>query len=461
MRLLTLLLALCLSLTACSESRFFADEAFRSALVGYQVRDVLTGEVVCELNADKSLTPASITKLITTATAIELLGDDFRFATLIATDGELMPNGVLNGNLFIIGGGDPTLGSAYYGAKDFLSTWADSIAAKGIRCVRGAVVVDVSIFDNEPIPTKWSWEDMGNYYAAGVYALSAYDNTIKLNLATGAVGSTPKVSSVVPEVDGLCVDNRLICKDISFDSAYFYGAPMHNVRVMYGAVPAHRTCFTVKGDLPNPPQYVLSTFVKELQRRGISISGGSKIVSYPCAYTEVLFKYYSPSLVDIIRTINYRSNNLFAEHLMKYLSHQPNRSATLQASLHSVRTYWEGKGIDFSSAMLYDGSGLSLANACSPALVVDLLTAMLKSEHRDAFLHSLPVAGKSGTVASFLKGRGHNCEVRVKSGSCSGVQCYAGYIDERYAFAIMVNNFSCSRAMVKAECEQLVERFCK
>ena len=144
-----------------------------------------------------SFTPASVTKLITTATALEILGKDFTFKTYIEYDGELT-NGVLNGNLYIRGGGDPTLGSYKMGDPRFMLSWAKIIKNAGIKEIRGAVIADVSLYDQEGVSPKWLWEDIANYYAPAIFALSIFDNTCRVTLRSGAEGSIPEIISHKP-----------------------------------------------------------------------------------------------------------------------------------------------------------------------------------------------------------------------------------------------------------------------
>lgn len=152
-------------------------------ILSLYVTDAETGKVVVNENGDMCLTPASITKLISTATALEILGPDFTFKTTLAYDGKIT-NGVLNGNIYIIGGGDPTLGSTYLKNTAFLPKWTAEVKKLGIHTINGSIVADASIFERMPIPPGWLWEDLGNYYAAGTFGLSVYDNTLSVTMQT-------------------------------------------------------------------------------------------------------------------------------------------------------------------------------------------------------------------------------------------------------------------------------------
>lgn len=441
-----------------TQGLFFQQAGFESASIGYVVCDIESGEVICEKNASLSLTPASITKVITTATALEMLGGDFRFETRIEYDGEITSAGVLNGNLYIKGGGDPTLGSYRIGDPKFLDRWIEIIRSKGIRHITGSIIADASLYDTEGFSPKWIWEDIGNYYAAGVYALSVFDNTCRVTLASGKEGTTPQVLKIDPQIDDFKLENYLIAKNIRSDSAYFYGAPFDNVRYLYGAVPLNKERFIIKGDIPNPPLFVATELSKKLKLKGIVVDNAPFVIfSTTTKPRKVLYVNYSRKLTEIVKEINHRSNNLYAEHLLKYLALKSVEQATLNRAIYIVENHWRKQGLSTDGLFLFDGSGLSPKNAISPMFFVKLLCLMTKSSEFENFYTSLPIAGKSGTVSSFLLGSSLAGNIRLKSGSFGQVQCYVGYLSKKYAFAVMVNNFSCSRKTVLREIEYFLE----
>lgn len=445
--------------TTFSQGLFFQQTGFESASIGYVVCEIESGKIVCERNASLSLIPASTTKIITTATALDMLGGDFRFETKLEYDGEISSTGVLNGNLYIKGGGDPTLGSYRIGDPKFLDRWVEVIRSKGIRHITGSIIADASLYDTEGFSPKWIWEDIGNYYAAGVYALSAFDNTCRVTLASGKEGSIPQILKIEPKIDDFKLENHLTVKNIRSDSAYFYGAPFDNVRYLYGAVPVNKECFIIKGDIPNPPLFVATELSKKLISRGIVVDK-IPFVNFSTTTTsrKVLYINYSRKLTEIVKEINHRSNNLYAEHLLKYLALKSAKQATLNRAIYTVENYWRRQGLSTDGLFLFDGSGLSPKNAISPIFFAKLLCLMTKSSEFDNFYASLPIAGKSGTVASFLLGSSlNNGDVRLKSGSFGQVQCYVGYLSKKYAFAVMINNFYCPRKTVLREIEYFLE----
>lgn len=426
--------------------KFIENDLLRNANVSLLVRDLNSGETLSEFHSCRSVVPASTMKLITTATAFELLGEDFRFETKLQIENEVDENGVLNGNLYIYGGGDPTLGSEFIGNRDFLNQWVRAVKQAGIKKINGSIVADASIFDDEGINPKWLWEDIGNYYASGVYGISYMDNTVRVHFYSGEIGSTPAITKTVPEVPGLTFENNLRSTIIRSDSAYFYGAPRSNIRTIYGEIPANRSNFVSKTDLPKPGLLLALHFHELLVKNGIAVSYPPNEDFRGHKERKTIYTHYSPSLGRIAKEINFTSNNHYAEHLFRYLGLHYSSVATSGASANVVRDYWRSKELPVEQLFIYDGSGLSRSNAVSAEFFVQMLHYMRKqSPNGKAFYDSLPVAGESGTIAWILKNTSLQGNVRMKSGSLSYVRAYAGYIDfegRSYAFAVLTNNYN-------------------
>ena len=174
-------------------------------------------------------------KTVATATALEILGEDYRYPTTLEYDG-ILENGTLEGNLYIKGSGDPSLGSSHFapGQNKFLSTWIAALQKAGIKHITGSVISDESIFDTEGVSIKWLREDMGNYYAPGSYGISIFDNMYKLSLQTGAAGTRPVLKGTEPDIPFIRFKNYLKAAPVSSDSAYIIGAPLDDVRYLYG-----------------------------------------------------------------------------------------------------------------------------------------------------------------------------------------------------------------------------------
>lgn len=438
-------------------------KSLRQATVSLVITDLATKQPILQYDAHKSATPASITKLITTATALEILGADFKFATTIAYDG-VIEDGVLVGNLYVIGSGDPSLGSKFFPDRvNFLSDWVSQLKSFGIKRITGNIIADASCYDQEPIPVRWTWEDIGNYYAAGVFGLSCFDNTTYITLRSGAVGSTPEILGVTPSVANLKLYNQLVASSIDFDSAYVYGMPYDNQRWLRGAIPANRPSFVLKGDIPNPPKTLVEFFTRTLIENGIAVMGvpTDEWDKKQEKVRKNLFVYESPSLSELCRVTNVYSHNNFAEHIFKRLALQNVSVATNGEAIQVIKSFWKTQGVDATTYSLNDGSGLSRMNAFSANFLDDILGVMFNSSQFPAYLNSLPIAGEEGTVKSFLRDVPSQVKVYAKSGSMAGVQTYAGYIlkgNKNYSFCVMVNNYSGSRAALRKEIEKWLQK---
>ncbi|MDD4225527.1 MAG: D-alanyl-D-alanine carboxypeptidase/D-alanyl-D-alanine-endopeptidase [Mariniphaga sp.] len=422
---------------------------FAHAQAGIQIVDVETGEEVYGRNSEQLFIPASVMKLVTSAVALEMLGAEYRFLTRLGYSGKIV-RGVLSGDLLIIGGGDPALGSEYfndpYFVPHFLETWAKQIKALGINRVEGNLVLDGTWYDQEKIPPTWVWEDMGNYYGAGTSALTVYDNLFRIHFRSPAKPGMPtEIVSVQPEVEGLSFVNEVVSSDQNRDLAWVFGSPFDGARVIRGSIPKNRRLFTIKASNPYPEKILAEDFLQFLAREGIFISG--EIVCQP-VHQEV-FKQVclteSPPLSELIQVVNHKSVNLFAEHLVKQVAAEKKGIGSRQEGLTLITEFWKSKGLDVQRLFMEDGSGLSHFNAVSPAFLCSLLGYMEHSSVYTSFYESMPLAG-SETLHVFRPANFPGKVIRAKSGSMTRVRSYAGYIQsgkgKKYTFAVMVNHFS-------------------
>ncbi len=436
--------------------QFVRSENLKHAGIGIKVIDLSTGKTICSHNENLALVPASTLKLVTTATALELLGEKYTYQTRLEYEGNINSRGELSGNLYIAGSGDPTLGSEYTGEdkEAFLKIWLASIQKSGIRSISGNVIALDNLFGYEGISPQWTWEDIGNYYASGTYGISIFDNTYRLYLKSGSTGSQPVILRTEPTIPGLTVENHLKAASNNLDSAYIYGIPFSYERRIYGTIPQNRTSFIIKGDIPDPGLFLASYITDFLIKNGINVNGKPttyRIFPQKPEKTTTLTTFLSVPLTDIIRIINTKSNNHYAEHIFQTL---------IQVKKQSINDHWKNKGLDTEGLFMQDGCGLSPANAVSAGFLTDLLFYMnKKSKYGKAFYYSLPLAGKEGTVTSFLKETPLEGKARVKSGSIRNVQSYAGYIekgDKQYAFSIIVNHYTGKRTVLKTQIEELL-----
>jgi D-alanyl-D-alanine carboxypeptidase/D-alanyl-D-alanine-endopeptidase (penicillin-binding protein 4) len=428
--------------------------------IGVAISDIKTGEMLFKSEPQLSLAPASILKIVTTATTLEVFGPDFRFQTKLLYSG-IIRNDTLFGDLQVIGGGDPTLGSNYFpDIREFLDEWVKAVQSKNIRTVKGNLIADASIYESQMIPNTWIWEDIGNYYGAGASGLSVFDNLYEIHLSSENVSERPtKILRINPEIPNLDLQNEVLSSDLNSDQAYVFGSPMESKRVIRGTIPKGKIDFIVKASVPNPPSLLVDEFRKKLKTAGISISGETKFEK--AGYSgNLLLETQSQPLRDIIRVTNHESVNLFAEHFLKHLAFQKTGIGTTKGGCQFITEFWKEKGLDMSGFFMNDGSGLSRFNAVTASQMVAILNYMkTKSAFSADYDQSLPTAG-DGTLSRFSQKDFPNHCLRAKSGSMTRVRCVAGYLStisgRQLSFAVMLNNFSCSPTEATKKIEKLL-----
>ncbi len=431
------------------------------ASFGFAVCDVQTGEQIFKSEPQLSLVPASILKVVTTATALEVFGPDFRFQTALLYSGTIRHD-TLFGDLQIKGGGDPTLGSKYFPASgNFLDDWKGVLARKGIKIISGNLNLDAGIYEKYSIPNTWIWEDVGNYYGAGASGISYRDNLYEIHLSSGKEeGSATKIERTVPEIPGLDLRNEVLSSNFNADQAYVFGSPMENRRVIRGTIPKNQADFIVKASVPDPAALLAHEFRKKLQANGISISGETVFDVGKTGIWNQLAINQSPPLSEIIRITNHESVNLFAEHLLKHLAFQKTGLGSTNEGCKTIIAFWKDKGLDMNGFFMNDGSGLSRFNCITASQMVGILNYMkIRSNYSDVFYKSLPTTG-NGTLTLFSSVKFPNNCLHAKSGSMTRVRCYAGYLTtvtgRQLSFTIMLNNFSCSQSELTGKIEELL-----
>ena len=451
--------------------QFLSSPYLNGASVSIMIKDIDSGLVVYSFDAEREVIPASVMKTVTTAAALEILGENFRYETAIMYDGKIKGD-ILDGNLYIRGSGDPTLGSRYINlSKDkIIREWINTIKNAGISTIAGAIIADESIFDTEGISMKWMREDIGSYYGQGSYGLNIFDNSYTLFLNSGEPGSKPEIEKTEPEQPSTVFHNYLTSTKTLKDSTYIVGFPYSTEHYLYGIVPANSFGYKLKGDIPDPALFLAQYLTQLLKDENITINGDPscyRLLSQKGKWEKseriLLTTTFSPPLKDIVRITNHESNNLYADALLKTIGLQYRSEEVVSSfgkGIQIINKHWEEKGLKTSSLWMFDGSGLASTDKITAGFLCELLTYMAtKSKSSTAFIESIPRPGMDGTVANMLRGSELQGKARLKSGSMSRVRSYAGYVtknNKRYAVAIIVNNFSCNQSQIKNDIEQLL-----
>lgn len=436
-----------------------SDPALSEATIGICARSG-DGKTLVDVGSDNMILPASNMKLISTGTALHRLGPGHQYITKIAYDGQI-ENGVLKGNLWIVGGGDPTTGS-----KDSIATpteqlfaqWVRLISDEGIKRIEGNVIGDGRYFDGMPEHPSWQWSDIGTYYGSGPTGLMFYENMQSFRASAGKnVGDPVNIVPSFPEAPWM--EFRYNCttgKAGSGDQLYMYASDLSPVAEIRGTFGVDRAGKRLDCTNKFPEFTLASYFADYLKSKGISSGGaadfrlcsGTKVVT--AEEITTLGSTLSPSLERIIFETNHQSNNLYAETLAKTLGKTLTGSACYDSTYVAIEAVLKELGVDTSYGIkMADGSGLSRKNYVSPDFFCRFLTAMMSSPHFEDYIHTLPSPGSNGTLSANMKGSPAETKARikVKSGSMEGVRCYSGYIipkdgcqDETIVFSIMVNN---------------------
>ena len=408
------------------------------------VQNLTTGEVIDSYRADHVVPPASVMKLLTTGAALETLGPGFRFPTILEYSGAI-ENGVLQGDLYIRGGCDPSLG--WKGRTGFLDRWVKAIQGAGIKRIEGAVIADMTMLDGEAQNPGWLCEDAGNYYAPGIFALNYYGNTMNIVLQSGEPGSTAKVVKTEPAVEDVYFINHVRCDKISYDGAFVSGLPYSRERYLTGAVPSNLGTFGVKGDLPNPGLLLARHLTAKLREAGIRVKRDANYLADYNPLTPArneLYIHYSEPLSEIIKETNINSNNLYAEAIFRYLGTRYTLPGSIHNSQDLLRDYWRRRGVAIQNAIIKDGCGLAPQDAVSAKTFVQLLIIMSRSDNKDAWMASLPVSGQTGTLKTLCPGTELEGRIHAKSGTIAGTKNFAGYINmpngDTWVFAILINS---------------------
>lgn len=447
---------------------FLSSADLKHAGVSITILDALSGEELLAHNPELSLSPASVQKLITTSAALEILGSDYLFKTVLAYTGEIQENGLLDGSVVILGGGDPALQSEYFREwypAHLTDYWAGMIQEAGITGIRGSVLADAAIYDSQAIPNGWSWDDVGNYYGAGVFGLTYRDNLQRITFDLDKKAGRPaNLLRVVPEIPYINYNNEVVSSDDQGDNSYVYGGAYSLERWIRGSLPADRKEFTIKASIPDPPYLLSELLHRELETRGITIQGFPTSLRTPeerlVPQRTGLDTIFSPPLYEIVRLTNFESINLFAEHLVKEIGLHTRGDSRFETGLEVIADHWSA----FSSEGVYltDGSGLSRSNALTSRFLAEVLQYMLTaSPEKETFRASLPLAGETGTMGYYFKESPLRERLQAKSGSMGRIRSFAGTFttqtNRELVFVIITNNFTCKSMEMVRQMEVFLE----
>ncbi|MBK8806107.1 MAG: D-alanyl-D-alanine carboxypeptidase/D-alanyl-D-alanine-endopeptidase [Bacteroidales bacterium] len=435
-----------------------------NASVGISIKKIKNDSVIYDYNGNKNLIPASVLKLVTAYCILEQKGADYTFKTSLQHTG-IIKQDTLWGNLIIKGGNDMSLGSRYfYTSTDIV--FKNIIGYLGFKVIMGDIIVDISRFDNEYVHPTWTWQDLGNYYGCGVYGLSFLDNSFEIKFnANGKLNEPAQINSINPSLIDISIDND-VCVGLqgSGDNAYLYGYYNSKTYQAKGSLAKRAELYTLKGSLPNPPLLFAEMFRNYITSNGYFVKGKALVSNDKIADTVFNLGFISsPPLKELIKNMNEKSNNMFAEHFFKEFSADILTQGSFDKSATFVKQFLTQKVKNSEQINVVDGSGLSRFNTISAEVLTSILVNIANGKNYRVFKESLAVSGKTGTLSSFGVNSALNGAIYAKTGSMTRVRSLAGYIKAKsgseYAFSIIINNFNSSHADIRKWTEDFLLQF--
>jgi D-alanyl-D-alanine carboxypeptidase/D-alanyl-D-alanine-endopeptidase (penicillin-binding protein 4) len=449
-----------------------SDPSFPQAFWGIKIQELRTGRTLYERNADGLVMPASNMKLVSTATVLQSLDLDFRPKTWLYAAGEIVGD-VLEGDLVLVGGGDPSLGGRFAEADPLQESgdpWvamrdlARGVVEKGIVRITGDIIAVDDFFAEEPLGYGWAWDGLSSGYSAPIGALTWNENVVRIFAEPGAEPGDPATVHVEPDVGALVVEADVRTVGPLSRSRVRAGRdPWSDVLVISGSVAAGGRRWRGQVSAPDPTRFAALGFRVALEEAGIVVGGevidqddlpeAQKPVRIepdyglvPAEGVELLMEYEGPRLAELVWLTNKISQNLYAETLLRLPPAVEGGVGSVSAGVSNAESVLLRMGIPASHYVMRDASGLSRYNYLTAEVITRLLRSMARGRQAGAWFASLPVMGVDGTISS--RGRGSAIEGRIfaKTGSISNSRALSGYAvraaGDTLTFSIIANNFT-------------------
>jgi serine-type D-Ala-D-Ala carboxypeptidase/endopeptidase (penicillin-binding protein 4) len=465
---------------------------------GIEVVSLSTGETLYSQNADKLFTPASNTKLFTTAAALALIGPDYKFHTTVETTGTLDRYGRLNGDLILVGRGDPNLSGRElpYDLRtqrnddpiQALEALADALVQKGVKFIDGDVVADDSYFAFERYGEGWSQDDLVWADGAPVSALTINDNVVFVNILPADRPGEKAFVSVKPFAEYYRLDNRIITTPAGTGRKFFVNRePGSTLLTLWGNMPLDDAGANEALAIEDPAEFAAGLFRQLLEKRGIVIYGHQRTHHTELATLSTfsvtalapsrggdgpprplkadqpitLASYESKPLLQDVRVINKVSQNLHAEILLRLLGRERGNAGTIEGGLEVLRGFLTQAGISSDQYVFYDGSGLSRQNLVTPHAIVQLLRYCSTQSWGVSYKTTFPIGGMDGSLSERLTAPRLQNRIMAKTGSLGGVKALSGYASteagQTVVFSILSNNFNLPAKRVTDAIDGLVQ----
>jgi len=417
----------------------------RSSEASIQIVEVESGTVVAERNPHMPLAPASNMKLFTTAAAFDLLGPEFEVKTTVFTRGAADATGTLDGDVKITGRGDPTIGERFHDgrATEVIDGWATDLKRAGVKTIRGNLIFEYGYMDAEYIHPTWPVDQLVNWYEAPVSAFSMQEGCVKVRVLPSKAGKPCVVQLEPPtsyiDVQSSCVTGRGL--------PFITRLRGSNTVIVRGGVPARAGATEIFVTVENPIHYFAAVTAETFARNGITLQGQIVITPRDTRADWKPVAQHSTPLSVIVYVINKKSQNHYAEQLLKIIGSEKRDEGSWSAGSATVTEWLTGKlGVAPGEFHQADGSGMSRDNRASAGAFIQLLRTMWKSPNREDFLSSLPYSGDpDAKFGHRLRTAPYARQVYAKTGYIVGVVGLSGYVHgasgKVYAFSFIFNRY--------------------
>ena len=445
-------------------TKIFADPRLAEAQLSVEVYSPDHDETLFAKNSQKLMVPASNNKIITAAATLISLGPDYRFKTRILTDGPVN-NGTLQGDLIIVGFGDPS-SSSRIPPKDPFSVfrdWASKLKQTGITAIAGCILGDGGAFEETERGRGWAWDDLTEGYAAPITALQFNENLVELEIRPGLKPDSPVSIKASPLADYLKLDLQAITDSVA-SKILFERSGSDETLLVKGGLPPRSGARTHTISVEYPTLYYLSALKYILAQEGIDVSKCEirQVRSYRPQSASLLWTHTSAPLSELLVPMMKMSLNLSAETYVRTLGLELRGDGSFSRGKEVVVEALAGMGIPKEEYAYVDGSGLSRLNLVSADALVRVLKFMRQNQNFSVFNNALPIAGVDGTLESRLRRTAAANNVRAKTGSVANVAALSGYVQttdkEMLIFSILANNFLGSRDVVESMQEKALAR---
>jgi len=459
----------------------------RRGSVGVKIVSLDTNKVVFEENAEKYFMPASNMKSYTVAAAMEKLSPDFRFVTSIFAASMPDADGVIRGDLTILGRGDVSFSTTFYEGDYYkgLNALADKIVQAGVKKIEGNLVGDESYFSGSAIPESWEWDDLQWYYGAEISALPINDNAVDLSVRSSAVNA-PCAVQMLPANTIMKIVNRCVTSAAGVKRDLKITKKLdQNIIEITGTLPSDDKGFKGYVAVSRPAQIFVEMLRGLLVQKGVAITGQNKTINQKEKKEKAVLaaaisatppveiaKLESPPFSIVAAKTMKPSQNTYTETILWTLGEQIGRkqetalttdensivklqnASSAELGLKTVRGFLTEIGVAPDSVIQWDGSGLSRHNLVTPSSAVALYAFMSKSRYAVAWRDSLTIGAVDGTLQNRFKGTVAATNVRGKTGTIDQVSALSGYVTtaagERLVFSILVNGVNDGRARQSA-----------